>query len=83
MVTHVHGAHTTDDSDGFTEAWYLPAAKNIPAGYATRRVTMYDGFKPPNGSRTGDRNGSREKRSSSTPTTRTRLRSGTTITASA
>ncbi len=44
MVTHVHGAHTTDDSDGFTEAWYLPAAKNIPAGYATVG-SKYDGFK--------------------------------------
>jgi hypothetical protein len=24
-----------DDSDGYTEAWYLPAAGNIPADYAT------------------------------------------------
>jgi bilirubin oxidase len=35
MVTHVHGAHTDDESDGFAEAWYLPAAKNLPAGIAT------------------------------------------------
>ena len=35
IVTHVHGAHTTEDSDGYPEAWYLPAAQNIPAGYAT------------------------------------------------
>ena len=35
IVTHVHGAHTTEDSDGFPEAWTLPAADNIPAGYAT------------------------------------------------
>ena len=35
IVTHVHGAHTTQDSDGFPEAWYLPNARNIPAGYAT------------------------------------------------
>jgi spore coat protein A, manganese oxidase len=35
IVTHVHGAHTTEDSDGYPEAWYLPAAKNIPSGYAT------------------------------------------------
>jgi spore coat protein A len=34
IVTHVHGAHTTEESDGYTEAWYLPAANNIPAGYA-------------------------------------------------
>ena len=25
MVVHVHGAHTTEDSDGYPEAWYLPA----------------------------------------------------------
>ena len=40
IVTHVHGAHTTEDSDGYPEAWYLPAADNIPAGYATRRVLL-------------------------------------------
>jgi hypothetical protein len=35
-VTHVHGAvGVADDSDGYAEAWYLPAAGNIPAGYAT------------------------------------------------
>ncbi|HET9588953.1 MAG TPA: multicopper oxidase, partial [Anaerolineales bacterium] len=43
IVTHVHGAHTTEDSDGFAEAWYLPAAKNIPAGYA-RTGTFWDYF---------------------------------------
>ena len=35
IVTHLHGAHTTQDSDGFPEAWYLPNARNIPSGYAT------------------------------------------------
>jgi spore coat protein A len=36
IVTHVHGAvGVADDSDGYTEAWYLPAAGNIPADYAT------------------------------------------------
>jgi len=44
IVTHVHGAHTTDDSDGYAEAWYLPAAGNIPAGYATEG-SYYDTFK--------------------------------------
>jgi spore coat protein A len=35
MVTHVHGAvGVADDSDGYAEAWYLPAAKNIPPRYA-------------------------------------------------
>jgi FtsP/CotA-like multicopper oxidase with cupredoxin domain len=35
IVTHVHGAvGVADDSDGYAEAWYLPAAKNIPPSYA-------------------------------------------------
>ena len=34
IVTHVHGAHTTDESDGYAEAWFLPAANDIPEGYA-------------------------------------------------
>ena len=35
IVTHVHGAiGVADDSDGYAEAWYLPAARNIPPGYA-------------------------------------------------
>ena len=43
IVTHVHGAHTTEDSDGYAEAWYLPAANNIPAGFA-RTGTFFDYF---------------------------------------
>ena len=44
MVTHVHGAvGVGDESDGYAEAWYLPAAANIPAGYATNG-TWYDFF---------------------------------------
>src|SRR5687767_5071601 len=44
IVTHVHGAvGVGDESDGYAEAWYLPAAVNIPAGYATRG-TWYDFF---------------------------------------
>jgi FtsP/CotA-like multicopper oxidase with cupredoxin domain len=35
IVTHVHGAvGVGDESDGYPEAWFLPAAANIPAGYA-------------------------------------------------
>jgi FtsP/CotA-like multicopper oxidase with cupredoxin domain len=41
IVTHVHGAHTAEDSDGYAEAWYLPDAKDTPAGYATTG-TFYD-----------------------------------------
>jgi FtsP/CotA-like multicopper oxidase with cupredoxin domain len=45
MVTHVHGAvGVGDESDGYAEAWYLPAASNIPAGYATEG-TWYDFFR--------------------------------------
>jgi spore coat protein A len=45
MCTHVHGAvGVGDESDGYAEAWYLPAASNIPAGYATKG-TWYDFFK--------------------------------------
>jgi bilirubin oxidase len=44
IVTHLHGAHSPDESDGYPEAWFLPAAKNIPAGYA-REGGWYDYFK--------------------------------------
>ena len=44
IVTHVHGAvGVADDSDGYAEAWYLPAANDIPSGYATEG-TWYDFF---------------------------------------
>jgi bilirubin oxidase len=44
LVTHVHGAHTHEESDGYTEAWYLPNANNIPSSYA-KSGTWYDTFK--------------------------------------
>ena len=44
FVTHLHGAvGVGDESDGYPEAWYLPAAANVPAGYATNG-TWYDFF---------------------------------------
>jgi FtsP/CotA-like multicopper oxidase with cupredoxin domain len=44
MVTHVHGAvGVGDESDGYAEAWYLPAANNIPAGFAAQG-TWYEFF---------------------------------------
>ena len=44
IVTHVHGmANVGDESDGYAEAWFLPAAGNIPAGYAPKG-TWYDFF---------------------------------------
>jgi len=45
MVSHVHGAvGVGDESDGYAEAWYLPNAANIPAGYAAEG-TWYNYFK--------------------------------------
>ena len=43
IVVHLHGGHNTEESDGYTEAWYLPAARNLPAGFAATG-TMYDAF---------------------------------------
>jgi spore coat protein A len=44
LVTHVHGAvGVGDESDGYAEAWYLPKASNVPAGYATEG-TWYNFF---------------------------------------
>jgi spore coat protein A, manganese oxidase len=44
IVTHVHGAvGVADDSDGYAEAWYLPAGGGIPAGHA-REGTWYEFF---------------------------------------
>jgi len=44
IVSHVHGAvGVGDESDGYTEAWYLPAANDIPDGYATEG-TWYNYF---------------------------------------
>lgn len=35
IVTHLHGAVGVKDfSDGYSEAWFLPRATNIPAGHA-------------------------------------------------
>ena len=45
IVTHVHGAiGVGDESDGYAEAWYLPAASNIPIGFASEG-TWYNFFK--------------------------------------
>ena len=52
IVTHLHGGHNHDDSDGYPEAWYLPAASNIPAGYASVG-SFYDEFKAKAQARTG------------------------------
>ena len=44
IVTHVHGAiGVGDESDGYAEAWYLAAADDIPAGFASEG-TWYNFF---------------------------------------
>lgn len=44
IVTHVHGAvGVGDESDGYAEAWYLPAATNLPVDYAVTG-SWYDFF---------------------------------------
>ncbi len=44
IVTHVHGATGVgDESDGYAEAWFLPAANNLPAEYA-KVGTWYNFF---------------------------------------
>jgi bilirubin oxidase len=43
IVTHLHGGRSAQESDGYAEAWFLPAADNIPAGFATEG-TFYDEF---------------------------------------
>jgi bilirubin oxidase len=52
LVTHLHGAHTFDDSDGYPEAWTLPAANNIPNGWA-RVGSFWDQFRQAFQRRTG------------------------------
>lgn len=45
IVTHLHGSEGVgDESDGYAEAWYLPAADDIPAGYSANG-TWYQFFK--------------------------------------
>jgi FtsP/CotA-like multicopper oxidase with cupredoxin domain len=44
IVTHLHGAvGVGDESDGYAEAWYLPAGNNTPGGFATEG-TWYNFF---------------------------------------
>ena len=50
-VTHVHGMEGVEDwSDGYAEAWYLPAASNISPDYASEG-TWYDFFRTKSGGR--------------------------------
>jgi spore coat protein A len=42
MVVHVHGAHTREESDGYAEAWWLPATAS---GVNAATGSFYDYFK--------------------------------------
>ncbi|HEX5997656.1 MAG TPA: multicopper oxidase [Jiangellales bacterium] len=44
IVTHLHGGHSREESDGYAEAWFLPHARNIPDGFA-RVGSFYDEFR--------------------------------------
>jgi len=44
IVTHLHGSHVTEESDGYPEAWYLPTARDIPGGFA-RVGSFYDRYR--------------------------------------
>jgi FtsP/CotA-like multicopper oxidase with cupredoxin domain len=41
LVTHLHGAHVDPHSDGYPEAWWLPAC-NVPPEYATKGTHFDD-----------------------------------------
>lgn len=43
IVTHLHGGRNAEESDGYAEAWYLPDARDLPAGYA-RTGSFYEVF---------------------------------------
>jgi bilirubin oxidase len=43
-VTHLHGAHVHEESDGYPEAWYLPPARNIPNSFA-RVGSFYERYR--------------------------------------
>lgn len=48
ISVHLHGAHVQPNSDGFPEAWFLPAASNVDCidspGYPRTRTTADDFF---------------------------------------
>ncbi|MEW2431797.1 multicopper oxidase domain-containing protein [Micromonospora sp. NPDC047644] len=54
QVVHLHGAHSTQESDGHSEAWYLPVARDLPPDFAVSG-SAYREFR----SRFADRSGLR------------------------
>jgi bilirubin oxidase len=76
IVTHLHGGHSAQESDGYAEAWFLPA-NNIGG---VRRSGPGTTRSRPSSSRSGGYPGSRARRRSSTRTTSAPRPSGTTTT---
>ena len=80
IVTHAHGAvGVGDDSDGYAEAWYLPAAGDIPSGFATEG-TLVRLLRRPRRRRTTAWTGDPGSPPSNTPTPGGRRPPGTTTT---
>ncbi|MFJ1791932.1 multicopper oxidase family protein [Kitasatospora griseola] len=52
LVTHLHGGHNSEESDGYPEAWYLPRASDVPGDYA-RVGSYYDEFREKSAERFG------------------------------
>ncbi len=44
IVTHLHGGHSPEDSDGYPTAWFLPDAGNVPKGYV-RAGSQWEAFR--------------------------------------
>ncbi|MFG1652285.1 multicopper oxidase family protein [Micromonospora sp. NPDC049275] len=44
QVVHLHGGHSTQESDGHSEAWYLPVARDLPSDFAVCG-SAYDEFR--------------------------------------
>jgi len=54
IVTHVHGAHVDPHSDGYPEAWWLPAlGAALPDGYASEGTLFDDASGQARGLNTG------------------------------
>ncbi|MET8524966.1 multicopper oxidase domain-containing protein [Micromonospora sp. NPDC005172] len=61
QVVHLHGGHSTQESDGHAEAWYLPVARDLPTDFAVTG-SAYNDFR----SRFAERSGLRWEAGSAT-----------------
>jgi hypothetical protein len=79
-VIHVHGAHVAEHSDGYPEAWHLPAAENIPPGSPRPGPSTICSRRIPHARARSRDCGARATRCSSTRTISAPRRCGITIT---